>query len=172
MSVRRTSAPVLPRRPSTSTAPGMGSAPRLWSFKPSRLFHLVSSDGAGSISVPLGTVNAEVGLQLRSRLIADVGAIYGGGPSMACAETTTLRFVPTDFRDQGSDEQSRRQPNTPFMRNTTSVEGGQQTAMITSRGPSGSDRNGDARRRGGAVQRWRGMRYRLPGAICTGTSPW
>jgi len=90
----------------------MGSAPRLWCFKPSRLFHLVSSDGAGSISVPLGTVNAEVGLQLRSRLIADVGAIYGGGPSMACAETTTLRFVPTDFRDQGSDEQSRLQPNT------------------------------------------------------------
>src|SRR5699024_12562506 len=112
MSVRRTSAPVLPRRPSTSAAPGMGSAPRLWCFKPSRLFHLVSSDGAGSISVPLGTVNAEVGLQLRSRLIADVGAIYGGGASMACAESPTVRFGPADFRGQGSGEPSRLRPHT------------------------------------------------------------
>ena len=166
------SGPSSPRRPSTAAAPVMGSAPRLWCFKPSRLLDIVSSVDDGWISVVLGSADREFGSQLARRVIADVGAIYGAGPSMACAETTTLRFVPTDFRDQGSDEQSRRQPNTPFMRNTTSVEGGQQTAMITSRGPSGSDRNGDARRRGGAVQRWRGMRYRLPGAICTGTSPW
>src|SRR5699024_11887857 len=99
MSVRRTSAPVLPRRPSTSAAPGMGSAPRLWCFKPSRLFHLVSSDGDGSISVPLGTVNDEVGLQLRSSLIADVGAIYGGGATVAYAATTKLRFVQDDILD-------------------------------------------------------------------------
>src|SRR5699024_11209938 len=33
------------------------------------------------------------------------------GPSMSCAETTTLRFVPTDVRDQGSDEPNRLQPN-------------------------------------------------------------
>src|SRR5699024_48854 len=77
MSVRRSFRPVLPRRPSTAAVPVMGSAPRLWCFKLSRLFDIVSSVDAGSVSVVLGSVEREFGSQLHSRAIADVGAIYG-----------------------------------------------------------------------------------------------
>src|SRR5699024_1701981 len=67
----------LPRRPSTAAAPVMGSAPRLWCFKPSRLLDIVSSVDDGWISVVLGSADREFGSQLARRVIADVGAIYG-----------------------------------------------------------------------------------------------